>query len=97
MTLNIYVKPIENGFLATVSGLPDCLAEAPTPEEAIEQVQHAAQRWKKAEAVASVDDEIGERPTKRFVGMWANNELFDEFVDEMKQYRAELDANPNIP
>ena len=97
MTLNIYVRPIENGFLATVSGLPDCLAEAPTPEEAIEQVQQAAQKWKKANAVASVEDDTRQRPTKRFAGMWANNELFDEFVDEMKKYRAELDANPDTP
>ena len=93
MNLNIYVKPIENGFLATVSGLPDCLAEAPTPEEAIEQVQQAAQRWKKASAVALVEDDINIRATRRFSGIWANNELFDEYVNEVKKYRAELDEN----
>ena len=97
MTLDIYVKSLENSFVATVSGLPDCVAEAPTPEEAIERVQQAAQRWRKANAVASVAGESHERPTRRFVGMWANNELFDEFVAEMKQYRAELDANPDTP
>jgi predicted RNase H-like HicB family nuclease len=97
MTLDIYVKSLGNSFLAAVFGLPDCSAEAPTPEEAIEQVQQAAQRWKKTNAVASVEGETRERPTKRFVGMWANNELFDEFVAEMKQYRAELDANPDTP
>ncbi len=87
MILDIYVKSLENNFVATVSGLPDCVAEAPTPEEAIAQVQQAAQRWRKTNAVASVAGEPHERPTKRFVGMWANNELFDEFVAEITAYR----------
>ncbi len=96
MILDIYVKPLENGFLATVFGLPNCIAEAPTPEEAIEQVQQEAQKWQKADAVASVaGTERLRRSPKELIGMWADDEQWDEFVEAMRSYRAELDANPD--
>ena len=98
MTLDIYVKPLENGFLATVFGLPNCIAEAPTPEEAIEQVQQEAQKWQKADAVVSVAGPERGRPQrspKELIGMWADDEQWDEFIEAMRRYRAELDANPD--
>ena len=96
MTLDIYVKPLENSFLATVFGLPDCIAEASTPEEAIKQVQQEAQKWKKVDAVAALaGNERPHRSPKELIGMWADDDQWDEFIEAMQRYRTELDANPD--
>ena len=98
MTLDIYIKPLGNRFLAAVFGLPNCTAEAPTPEEAIEQVQQEAQKWAKTNAVASLPgNERPRRSPKELIGMWADDEQWDEFIAAMKQYREELDANSDAP
>jgi predicted RNase H-like HicB family nuclease len=100
MAFEILVKPTENGFLATVPGLPDCTVEAATREEAIERVRQEAKDWiERSEIIPLELPEAAKlkRSPKDFVGMWEHNELFDEFQKEIQQYRAELDAQSEAP
>jgi predicted RNase H-like HicB family nuclease len=97
MTVDILVKPVDNGFQATVIGLPDCTAEAPTRDEAIEQARQEARELIAEGEVVRVELEGPKKYTKPGIGMWADDELFDEFVAEMKRYREQVDADPNQP
>lgn len=97
MILDILVKPIDGGFMATVLGLPDCTAEAPTREAAIEQARREAQERMAGGEVVRVNVDTPQRNAKFGIGMWANDELFDDFVAAMKRYREEIDADPNVP
>lgn len=96
MDFNILVRPVENGFIATVTGLPDCTVEASTREEAIRQAEQEAKEWLEKSEVIPLESIVPpKRSPKDFIGMWADDELFDEFVEAMKQYRAELDTSPD--
>jgi predicted RNase H-like HicB family nuclease len=94
MTCEILVRPSENGFTATVLGLPDCTVEAATREEAIQKARVEAQNLIAAGEIIRV--EIGQtQPPQSFAGMWADDETFDDFVAAMKAYRQQVNSDPN--
>lgn len=97
MTLEILVRPQGKGFKATVKGFDECTVEAPTREEAIALARHEAEEWIENSEVIKVET-VSPRPfahriPHRGIGMWADDETFDDFVAAMKQYREQLDAN----
>lgn len=95
MTIEILVKQQGKGFKATVKGLGVCTVEAPTREEAIAQARHEAEEWMNNSEVIKVETTKSHRIPHRGIGMWADDETFDDFVAAMKQYRAQVDADPD--
>ncbi|MGH9800932.1 MAG: type II toxin-antitoxin system HicB family antitoxin [Blastocatellia bacterium] len=91
MNCDILVTPTENGFAATVLGLPDCAIEAPTRDEAIEKAKAEAEELITKSEIVRVEIN-GKIEPKSFAGMWANDQTFDDFLAAMKAYRAQLDA-----
>ncbi len=96
MTIEILVKPKGSGFRAIVKDYADCAFDAPTREEAIRQARHEAEDWiARAERICVEVDESHRLPNDG-VGILANDPFFDEFVAEMKSYREQLDAVPQV-
>jgi predicted RNase H-like HicB family nuclease len=102
MTYNILVEEnSRNSFQATVLGLPDCHVVAASREQALAKLRGAlAKRLSKAEAV---EIEIpqqpaeAEHPWKKFAGIFEDEPLFDEVLEEIEAHRREIDANGDAP
>lgn len=97
MTSTIMLNPTEEGFSATVIGLPGCTVEAPTRDEAIEKAKAAAETLLAKSELVQVEisgraEHNGVALRKSFSGMWANDSTFADFLAAMKTYRAQLTA-----
>ncbi len=98
MTYSVLVE--ENGsdaFQATVLGLPDCRAVAATRDLALARLREAlAQRLANAE-IFEVEVELPqqahrkEHSWKRFAGMFENDPLFEEVLEDIEAQRREDD------
>ncbi len=95
MTIEILVRPKGKGFKATVKGFDECTVEAPTRDEAVALARHEAEEWIEQSEVIKVETFKSHRIPHRGIGMWADDETFDDFVAAMKQYRAQVDADPD--
>jgi predicted RNase H-like HicB family nuclease len=99
MTCEIWVRPVENGFVATVLGLPGCAVAAPTRDEAIEKARLELRNILSEGEIVRVEIEGLPQAQERGVGIFADvdDETWNEFLAAMKEYRAQVDADPNIP
>lgn len=99
MICEVLVEREPQGFTATLLGLPGCIVQAPTRDEAIEKVRLQAQGWLsegKSEKGEIVQIEIDlSNARERGVGVFADDETFPEFLAAMKAYRDQVDADPN--
>ncbi len=99
MTCEVLVTQEQEGFTAILLGLPGCVAQAPTRNEAIEKVRLQAQDWL-TEAklgggeIVRVEVDVP-YAQQRGVGIFADDETFPEFLAAMKAYRDQVDADPN--
>ncbi len=89
--------PNQNGFVASVIGLPNCVATGSTEEEAlarIRQTLHA--RLSQAKIVAievespTAQDE--EKPWTVNAAAWRDDPTFDDLMQKIEEYRREIDA-----
>jgi len=82
------------GFKATVLGWPECTASAASREQTLEMLrENLRQRLAETEIVdLEVDVPRSDRPWRKFAGMFKDNPLLDEVVEEIEAYRRELDA-----
>jgi hypothetical protein len=96
MTLEIYVRPKGKGFKAIVKGFAECSVEAPTRDEAVALARHEAEELIENSDVIQVETSFPPRVPHRIphrgIGMWADDETFDDFVAAMKQYREQVNA-----
>lgn len=105
MIYEILVKQTDSGFIAAIFGLPDCTVEAASCEEAIAKAKIKAQAWTATgefveihrDGVIKVCDLPGAK--ERGIGIFADvpEEEWNEFLAAMKEYRDQIDADPNIP
>jgi len=99
MTCEVLVTQEQGGFIAMLLGLPGCVVQAPTRDEAIEKVRLRAQNWLTESRPA--DGEIVQveidlpNARERGVGAFADDETFPEFLAAVKAYRDQIDADPN--
>lgn len=94
MTLNVFIQPIpKNGFLARVLGWSDFVVEGKTKEHALDNVKiELARRLTEGEVVRlEYEPKNGSHPWMKFAGMWKDDPMFDEVLEEIKAYRQELD------
>lgn len=98
MTLNVFIQPIpETGFLARVLGWSDFVVEGKTKEQALENVKiELAHRLAEGEVVRlDYEPMNGSHPWMKFAGMYKDDPMFDEVLEEIKAYRQELDKEWN--
>lgn len=96
---NVFVKKVGDRFTATVVGFPNCTVEAASRAEAIERAREAVAEFVSDGELVKIEVETSSqnRPLRDFVGMWADDDTFDEFVEAMKSYRREVDASETAP
>ena len=99
MTYEVLIRQTNGYFTATVLGLPDCTVEAPTRSEAIQKAEEAVSSLVAEGEIVRLEIPRGSRraSSTSFVGMWADDETFDEFVDAMAAYRREIDSDSDQP
>ena len=95
LTYNVFVKKKGDRFTATVVGFPNCTVEAASRAEAIQRARNAVAEFVSEGEIVKIEIETSSqtRSLRDFVGMWADDDTFDEFVDAMKSYRREVDAS----
>ena len=95
MTYNAIVEDTgPGGYTASVLGWPDCAVKGATKDEALARLRQAiASRLSRVEIVPiEVDVPQNGHPLARFAGMFKDDELFDQFLLDMADYRREVDA-----
>ena len=87
------------GFKATVLGWPECTASAASREQTLEMLrENLRKRLAESEIIElEVDSPRPERPWRKFAGMFKDNPLLDEVVEEIETYRRDLDAEQTQP
>ena len=94
---SILVKRLKsNGYRARSLALPDVVAEASTRDEAIQQVRERLQE-ELAES-EFVDDGLSDstmNPWLAIAGSWKDRQDLDEFRDAVRDYRRQVDEDPN--
>ncbi|MBD2199863.1 hypothetical protein H6G08_29790 [Calothrix anomala FACHB-343] len=98
LPLHILVERLDSGhFIASVTELADCVAEAETREDAISSMGYAyASLQEKIKArLANIEIltiEVPNNPWTDFIGMFEGDEEFAELAEELRTER-ELDIN----
>lgn len=99
MTYNAVVESDrDKTYRATVLGWPDCTVAGATREEALAGLREALRkRLAKVEIVPlEIDLPENANPWVRFAGMFQDDPLFDEVLQEMEADRRELDAEEGL-
>jgi predicted RNase H-like HicB family nuclease len=87
----------QGNAIATVLELPNCHAEAPTREQALEELKiQVATRLGKAE-ILSLELQPSpiqhpENPWMKFAGVFKDDPDFDQFQQSIQDYRREIDV-----
>ena len=94
LTYNVFVKKTGDHFTATVVGFPNCTVEAPSRAEAIQRAREAVADFVSEGELVRIEIESTTfvRSLRDFAGMWADDDMFDEFVDAMRTYRKEIET-----
>jgi hypothetical protein len=97
-TYNIFVQSqTENLYVASVIGIPDCVAEGKTEEEAVANAKEALkQRLSQGKVfVVELQGEYSlpeDNPWLKTCGRFKDDPTWDEFQENIAAYRRELDA-----
>lgn len=94
MNITVLMQSVpEKGYTATALDWPDLIVEGGTKDEALENVRaELARRLAKSEIVTLQFEPVnGSHPWMKFAGMWENDPTFDDFLQEIKAYREEID------
>ena len=97
MQYQIFVQQQDNnGYRASVLGIPDCVAEGATEAEAIANAKAALSQWLAQGKVVTVEINDGaikeHNPWLRIIGSCVDDPTWDEFQANIAGYRRELDA-----
>ena len=100
MQYEVFVKNIaENNYVASIIGMPDCVSEGQTEEEAVSRAKSELEELLAQGKVVTIEVENHrevENPLLKHAGRFKDDPTFDDFLAEMERYRRELDAEePN--
>lgn len=91
LPLHILVERLDSGhFIASVSELADCVAEAETREDAIASLQEKIKA--RLANIEILTIEVANNPWTDFIGMFEGDEDFAQLAEELRTER-ELDIN----
>ncbi|MGH9940638.1 MAG: type II toxin-antitoxin system HicB family antitoxin [Blastocatellia bacterium] len=87
----------ETGYVASVIGIPGCVAEGDTEEEAIAKAKEALTQWLSRGKIVAVEIDTGEatqtdNPWLKICGSAKDDPTWDDFQANIQEYRRELDA-----
>lgn len=94
----------QNGFVASIIGMPDCRAEGRTEEEAIAGVTTALVNRLSQSRVVTIEVETpqqlraeeaadqSDNPWLKYAGIFADDPTFDDFLEKIAEYRREVGA-----
>ena len=90
-------KKGENKVTATVLGWQDCQTEGRNKEEALNKLRQMLTTRLQQTEIVSLEIELPQRehPWIKFAGMYKDNPLFNEVLEDIQIYRKELDAEIN--
>jgi len=94
MTLNVLIQSNpDKGFIAAVLGWPDFVVTGQTKAEALEKVRAELDRRLTTSEIVSLHYEPanGSHPWMKFAGMWKDDPIFEEVLEDIKAYREEID------
>ena len=100
MTVDVLVRREPKGrYRATVLGWPECTVSAPSREEAIERTRQSLVNLLAEAEIIQLDVEThpASSALAQFVGMWSDDETFDQFVASMETSRRQVDADESQP
>ena len=95
MTYNAIVEDRNNeGYTASVLGWPGCTVTGATKAEALARLRQAIRDRLSRVEIVPIEVEVGEEghPLAKFAGMFKDDTLFDQFVEDMAAYRREIDS-----
>lgn len=86
-----------HGFTATILGWPDCAATGETKDEALSRLREAIHDRVARAEIVSLDIVLPSEghPLSRAFGMFRDDPTFEEFLEDMAEYRREIDTEPN--
>jgi len=98
MTYNAIVESKDHrGYRATVLGWPNCSANGATKEEALERLREVIRTRVSEGEIVRIDVDLpGSHPWMKFAGMFEDDPMFDQLVEEIEAYRRELDADDRV-
>jgi predicted RNase H-like HicB family nuclease len=84
-------------FIASIVGIPNCIVEGDTKEEAITRVKGALEQQLKNGELITIDMDISRSkqeidPWIEHMGIFADDPTFDDFQAEMAAYRQQVDS-----
>jgi len=92
MEYTVFIQPHQGGgFIASVPGLPGCPGLGRTKADALQNIRANIKDFLSKTTVTriKVDDNraLSEDPWEEVIGMFAEDETFDDFQKEIKKYR----------
>jgi len=89
--------PNQNGYVASVIGLPNCVAEGATEDEALNRVKLRLKARLAQSKIVTVEVDVPVRgmtgnPWIDSAGVYKDDPTYDEFLEEIAKYRRELDV-----
>ncbi len=98
MTYQIFVQgQPDNSYVASVIGVPDCVAKAGTEEEAVAKAEEALKQWLSQGKIVTVEIDTGEaaqadNPWLKICGKYKDDPTWDDFQANIAEYRRQLDT-----
>jgi hypothetical protein len=99
MQMNVLIERVAgNGYRAR-GGEPFALVvEAPTREEALTRLKEACEaRLRNGSELVTLEVNPTSHPLAKFVGMFNDDPLIDDWKESMAEYRRKIDEEPDLP
>ncbi len=95
MEYTVWLQNHESGgILAIAPAYPDCRSIAKTEEEAVEQIKEKIREFVQKTKIRQIDVDVNGKDYSdsgnNLVGVFEDDETFDDFQDEIKKYRNSL-------
>ncbi|MBI1761085.1 MAG: type II toxin-antitoxin system HicB family antitoxin [Acidobacteria bacterium] len=94
MSYQIFVQnQLHNGYQAMVIGLPDCVAEGVTEEEAVAKAKEALSQWLARGKLVTFEfdpDTQAANPWQKICGKYKDDPTWDDFQANIAAYRRQL-------
>ena len=95
MEYTVFLQPhTAGGFVASAPAIPDCQSRGATEDEAIRNIPMNIQDFLRKTKIirVSVDENgsLSKDPWDDVIGMFKDDETFDEFQNEIAKYRQTL-------
>ena len=99
MQIPVLIEPIAgNGYRARGGEPLAVVVEAPTREEALVKLKEALQaRLRNGAEIVPLELTPATHPLAKFVGMFKDDPLIDDWKKSMAEYRRKIDQHPDLP